>query len=212
MRGAAGWPEAGGERVGVQSRAHDGPVRRHVGAVRQPDAVRADAAGTGPEPDLPARRADVGREVAGDGAEVDDRGGGRVQRGDPARVRLDRAQPGCVDEPHPRHAVGRGALVDALEARQLLLVRRDEDLAARLVGDPPLGAVGLEQRHAAPAQPRLQRAGLVVQARVHDAAVAPRLVRGDLALLLEDDDDAPGRSSAMSRPSASPRIPPPTMQ
>src|SRR5262249_5998957 len=48
----------------------------------------------------------------------------------------------------------------------------------------------LELRLPLDAEPRLQRAGLVVDPRMDDARVVAALVRGDLALLLQDDDPA----------------------
>ena len=67
-------------------------------------------------------------------------------------------------------------------------VDRDHELAADLVGDAPLPAV-LDHRHpAGRAQPGLLRAGLVVDAGVDDAGVAPGLVPGDPVLLVEHDD------------------------
>ena len=49
-----------------------------------------------------------------------------------------------------------------------------------------------EQAPAAHAEPRLQAAGRVVQARVHDTAVVPALMRGDVVLLVEYGHRKPG--------------------
>src|SRR5262249_4084778 len=67
-------------------------------------------------------------------------------------------------------------------------LRRDDHLPAALEPDTVLFAESLEQRSPPRAQRRLQRARLVVEPRVDDAAVAPRLVRRERALLLEHDE------------------------
>ena len=69
--------------------------------------------------------------------------------------------------------------------RQLRLVARDDQLAALLERDAVLLAVGVQVARALHAQPRLERAGRVVDAGVDHAAVAAGLVLGDLALALE---------------------------
>ena len=108
----------------------------------------------------------------GDLAEVDDRGVGRVQGGDPADVRSSSAGPFAADHPDPGHAVGLGPLVDRLQAGQLAAVERDHHLAALLVGQGVGGAELLQQADAPAAQPRLERPGHVVEAGVDHAAVA----------------------------------------
>src|SRR5690606_25237689 len=67
----------------------------------------------------------------------------------------------------------------------------DDQLAALVVGKPALGAVLPQHGLATRAQPGLEAAGLVVDARVHDTGVAARLVHGDPALFLQDDDTRP---------------------
>ena len=78
------------------------------------------------------------------------------------------------------------------QGRQLALVGGDDDLAAALVGDAVLGAEAVHQLAALGAVPRLERAGLVVEPGVNDAAVVPGLVCGEFALGLEDDQPCGG--------------------
>ena len=56
--------------------------------------------------------------------------------------------------------IGLAALVDALQAPELALAGRDDDLAARLPMDPVLGAKAFMSR-ALNAEPRLEGAGLL---------------------------------------------------
>ena len=118
-------------------------------------------------------------------AEVDHRGAGRVQGGDPLHVRLQLRQLLAADHPHPRHPVGQGPLVDGPQPAQLTLVEGDHHLAALVVGQAVAGAELAQQLHAAPAQPGLERPGHVVEAGVDDPAVATGLVLGQGRLLLE---------------------------
>ena len=75
--------------------------------------------------------------------------------------------------------------LDVVQPGAFGVVEGDEHLAA---GDPPNAALFaelFEQADAAPAEHCLVRAGLVVQARMHDPAVASGLVRREAVLLLE---------------------------
>ena len=108
-----------------------------------------------------------------------------MQPGDAGRMGLDLPQLVSLEPPHARHAVLDRAPLELAQAAELGLVDGNDELAAFLVGDPPLGAVRLELRDPEAAEPGLQRSGRVVDARVHDAAVAPGLVRRDVGLLLE---------------------------
>ena len=110
----------------------------------------------------------------------------------PGRVRLDLAQPRGVEPPQPRHAVGDPAPLELVEPGQLVLAERDDQLPARVVADPALLAVGAQLAHPLDAQPRLERAGHVVDPGVDDARVVAGLVRADAVLALEHDDPPPG--------------------
>ena len=90
---------------------------------------------------------------------------GRVQRRDAPRVRLD-----LGDLVRARGGAGRGprsraAALELVEARQLVLGGGDDQLAVAARLDPALVAVGVELARALDAEPRLERAGRVVDAR-----------------------------------------------
>src|SRR5689334_8158339 len=71
------------------------------------------------------------------------------------------------------------------QARQLLLVRGNDQLAAEAVGDLLLVAIPDQFGPAGDAEAGLERARLVVDAGVDDAAVVAGLVLPDLRLLLQ---------------------------
>jgi len=176
------------DAVGVQAGAGDqapcaeggvgGGQPQTAGLLRDADERR-------PERHLGAPRAQAGEQRARHPAVVDDRGVRRVDGAQAGGVGLDRPQFVGVDHPQARHAVGGAALQEPVEPRQLGLVGRDDHLADRLVRDAVLGAEVAQAAHARDAQARPQRAGRVVDAGVHDAAVVPRLVAGDVGPLLE---------------------------
>ena len=119
-------------------------------------------------PPAAARSAGVG---GGDPREVDDPGLGRVQGGEPGGVRLDLAQPGAR---RPGAAPARRwrdpAALELVEALELVLGGGDDQLAAAGRRDPALVAVRVQLPRPGDAEARLQRAGLVVDAGVDDAA------------------------------------------
>ena len=123
--------------------------------------------------------------------EVDDAGGRGVQAGHSARVGLELLYPVAVEPPQAGDPVRMPTALELVEPRQLVVARGDDDLAAALGRDAALVAVLVQQPRALDAQPRLERAGRVVDAGVDHAAVAPRLVHPDLAFLLENADAEP---------------------
>jgi hypothetical protein len=142
--------------------------------------------------DAAARRLHVLGERAGDGREVDHAGGGRVQAGDARDVRLDLAQLRPGEPAQAGHPVGGAAALELVEAGELLLVEGDDELAVAAGGDPADVAVLVQPAGAVDAQAGLERAGLVVDARVDDAAVVARLVEADDVLALEHAEGAAG--------------------
>ena len=120
--------------------------------------------------------------------EVDDARSGRVERADPLYGRLDLPEIILVEKRDPFDAVRAGPSVDVVEPGQIALVRRDHDLAAPFGRDSVLLAVGVQRSASLHAQSRLERARGVVDPRVDNAAVMPRLVRGDPVFLLENED------------------------
>ena len=135
---------------------------------------------------------------------------GGVQAGDAVHVRLDLAQLGAGQPTHAGHAVGPGLLLDRAEPVLLDLVEGDEHLAARVVPDAVLLAELPQHPDALAAQGRLERAGLVVETGVHDAAVAAGLVCREPVLLLPERDGAVGVDLLEAARDGGPRMPPPT--
>src|SRR5689334_15838333 len=70
----------------------------------------------------------------------------------------------------------------------LLFFRRDDDLAAAIDRHTALAAERDQLLAAGPAQPRPQRSGLVVKARMNNAAVVPGLMARDRGFLLDHRD------------------------
>ena len=96
------------------------------------------------------------------------------------------------EQPETLQAIGAAALVDRLQARQLALVGGHDDLAAPFPADPVGVAEFLHEPRALDAEAGLQRAGLVVDAGMDDAAVVARLVGGQTWFLVEDGDAGAG--------------------
>jgi hypothetical protein len=103
------------------------------------------------------------------------------------RLRLELVQLGAAGDADPGDAVRPCTLGDGVQPLPLVGVQ-GEHLANLVVGQASLGAELLEQPDAAAAERRLQRAGLVVEARVDHARAAAGLVRSEPVLLLEEGD------------------------
>jgi hypothetical protein len=135
--------------------------------------------------DLAAVPLEIGGQRARHRREVHHAGLRRVQRRDPAGVRLDLAQAVGVEPAQPRHAVLTAAALELVEPGELAVVAGHDQLAAPLERDAVLLAVRVQLARALHAQACLQRPRRVVDPRVHDAAVVPGLVLRDGALALE---------------------------
>lgn len=83
-------------------------------------------------------------------------------------------------------AVGPAAALEFVEGRQLALIQCHNDLAAALERDAVLLAESSQRLAADGAIARLGGAGLVVEARVDDAAVVPGLMLGEGPFGLEE--------------------------
>src|SRR5439155_22535045 len=105
--------------------------------------------------DRAAGFAEVVRERAGHRDEVGDSRVRRVQRGEPARVRLDARQARGVEAFEAGHAVGAAAALELVERAELARLGGDDDLAAALVGDRVLLAERVELAGPLDAQPGL---------------------------------------------------------
>src|ERR1700674_1002435 len=96
-----------------------------------------------------------------------------------------------VDSSQAWHPVGLAPALELLQARELRGVRRQDELSASLVRDPSLGAVLEQLACALDAETGLQRARLVVDARVDHARAVGGLMRCWLGLTLEHADRRP---------------------
>ena len=92
------------------------------------------------------------------------------------------------------HAVGGAALGQVGETIELRLPRRDDDLAAALVGDVVLLAELQHLLGPADRQPGLGGAGAVVEPAVDDAAVVAGLMLADIRFFLQHDDGNAGEA------------------
>jgi hypothetical protein len=165
------------------------------------DSVRAvdDRAHVHAGADLAAVGLDVARVGGSDRGEVDDPRLGRVQRGQAGRLGLDLAQLGRAEAAQPRDAVRRRPALELVEPGQVLLAHRDHDLPARLGRDAVGVAVRVQRVRPLAAEPRLQRAGRVVDALVDDAAVVGGLVRAEPRLALEHEHPPPAQRELARR-------------
>ncbi len=107
-------------------------------------------------------------------------------------MRLDLPNLVRLDHPNALAAIGGGPTLKFGQPRQLRLVGRHDQLAAEAIRDCLLFAVSDQLGRAGDAKPGLERAGLVVDAGVDDAAVVPGLMLPDLCLLLEHDQSRAG--------------------
>src|SRR5262249_36757341 len=130
-------------------------------------------------PRVRAHRGPAPREVRRVGARdrlvVDDPRLRHEERRDVRGVRLDLAELGGLDAADARQPVRVAAALELVQSGPLLFACGHDDLAAAIDRDAVLLAVALEGEAALRARRRLERAGLVVEARVDDAAVAARL-------------------------------------
>src|SRR5262245_173272 len=124
---------------------------------------------------------------------VDDAGFGNVERAEADGRGLELAQSLRTDR-LAGDAVRTSPLLELDEPRELRFVHGDDDLAADRKRHAFAGAEFLHHPLAPPASGRLQRPGPVVEAGVEHAGVPSRLVAGDAAFLLEDDDARVGEA------------------
>ena len=104
---------------------------------------------------------------------VDDPFFRNLQRRDAAAVRFDLAQFRRVQPAQPGEAVGMSARFELVEARDLVVARRDDDLAADLVCDVMRTRECSHLANAGDGELRLRGARRVVEPRVQHAAVVP---------------------------------------
>ncbi len=125
-------------------------------------------------------------EACANAPEVDDAGVFHVNRGYAGAVRLEAAEVVGAD-PFAVHAVAASALEEIVQARQLALVDRHDDLPAPLPGNAVVVAELLHLPPAGDARLRLQRVGSVVDPGVEHAGIAAGLMLRHSAFFLQDE-------------------------
>ena len=180
--------------IGVKAGARDDALRLDRPSTRLHDESRLRLAPRKHfsfEVNLGAALFDLGGESAADHRVVDDPGVEHVQRGNTGDVRLQLAQP--LDPDHlGADAVQLAASFELGEARPIVVIERDHDLAAHCVLDLVLPAVLDHRRAAGAAELGLVGARLVVDAGVDHAGVAPALMGRDRTFLLDHHDGPAG--------------------
>ena len=185
------------DAIRVKSAARD-QVTRCDGPLRSLDVQKPVASPDGLDafsaPNLSAFAREKARHLLRHPGEVDDRRAWRMDRAHGAGMRLDFPETLSADHLESRNSVGLTSLEQGLEPRQLGVIGCDNDFSAPIDGD----AVRLAELHhaadALDAKPRLVGAGLVVDPRVDDAAVVPRLMSGDARLFFNDGEREPRKS------------------
>ena len=119
---------------------------------------------------LTATREHIGRQRGADCCVVNDPGVGRMQGGNAIGVWLNFTQLVATELRHA-HTVRQCSLVQHFKPRQLSGRGRDDQLADRLCRHAELGAEPVERRCPLNAELRLQRAGLVIDPGMNNAAV-----------------------------------------
>src|SRR5919201_1440505 len=157
--------------------------------------------------DLAARHPDVLGIGRRDLTVIDDSGPGHPERAHAGAARFDLPQRLAIDELDAFDAVGQAALMERFEPRQLLVANGDDHLPAPLRGNPFFGAVPVHRRRPRDRQPRLQRAGRVVDAGMDHARVVAGLMARGTGLLLEDAQAEPRMTQKQLAGSAKPDDP-----
>src|SRR4029078_10882555 len=121
---------------------------------------------------------------------VDDAAGRAVQGGGATHLRFHAERLAGRDPANTFHAVGARAFQEVVEYVFLVGAAGDDELAAVLVIDAALLAVGIQRPVPRHAEARLETARRVVQASVDDAAVACRGDRAGVRLPLEQPNRA----------------------
>src|SRR5262249_11543130 len=196
-------------RVGGSPGRYGQPVRPQPGAQdrrrRAVGAVGVDEEGL---PVLAPHRADrtaqgEGHALAaqptfqrsGHGAEVNDPGARRVQRGEPAAPGLDVGDLAGPNPAQPRDAVDAAARFELRQPWQLIVAHSNDQFPAALVGDRVRVAELVHQPRALDAQPGLERARPVMHAAVDHAGVVAGLVVPDGGVLVDDEQARSGAAA-----------------
>ena len=185
------------ETVGLEPGTRHDPERLD-GAAGGLDASAlsavVDRAYPGIRVDVAAQSPQILRERRRNEPVVDQRRRRDVQPGHAYAVRLDLADLLGCESTQTGDSVRLSAPLQLVERRHLARIRGHDQLPALVVRDLLLLAVLPQEQPAGGAELRLERAGRVVDARVHDTAVAAGLVQRDRRFLLDDDDAPLGQS------------------
>ncbi len=180
-----------GEAIGVQSCAGAdfvGEIAVGIGC----DGVALDGAHGFTELDLPAAFSDLGAESLGESRVVDDAGFGHMEGADAGGMGFVFGDLLFFQPANSFESVGEASFVQGLEAWQLFGFGGDDDLAAYFVRYV-LGTAKFQKESVSfSAIEGFERARLIVDAGVDDAAVASGLVFGK-AVLLFDEQESGGR-------------------
>ena len=117
-----------------------------------------------------------------------------MQRGRALDAWLDVCDFLACEAPDAGHLVTRGPALDLGQAREFLFRCGHDELAELAEPDAVLLAELPRHGGAPPAQGGLQAPRLVVDARVHNAAVVAALVGSDMVFLFEDGDGDTGEA------------------
>jgi NAD(P)-dependent dehydrogenase (short-subunit alcohol dehydrogenase family) len=180
--------------VGMQAGAGDNPAgfdRPARGLDDEPRRALLAGNHLATQTDDRAGLLDLGGELATHGGVVDDPGVEHVERGEAGDMRLAFAQ-GFGPEHLDAHTVGVAPSLQLGKARLVVVVERDDDLAADRVVDAAVSAVLHHRDAARGAEPGLGGPGLVVDAGVDHTRVATTLVCADRRFLFNHNDGALG--------------------
>src|SRR5437773_471058 len=131
-----------------------------------------------------------------------DTGRWRPQRGGRVNRRLAPADERAIDELELFNAVSRTAELERLEIGDVMLVAGDDELAAARVRNAVPSAELVQQVAALDAEPRLERAGRIVDAGMNHTAVVCARVQTSARMSFDDargialGGDSPGRGKA----------------
>ena len=189
-------PGEPGDPVRLKPRARDQAIGADGAAAVSPDRnagpVLRNGGDAGAEHQRRAQSLQAFGHCATDALVIDDPGSGHEQRPETADIRLNLAQTTGGhrfedDVVLPRTVLERG------HALYFEGIGRDEEFPAGLERDPVVATELLGRDRALAAEPGLQRAGLVVDAGVDDAAVVAGLVLAEIAAPSRSARSAPGR-------------------
>ena len=142
--------------------------------------------------DLASARVDVGLHCAADSRVIDDAFFGDFNGGEASDIRFTVFDFSLVEPAEAFEAVGGATIEELSEAGDFVLGDGDDEFAADLMGNVVLFAELNHSPDAIDGELGFERARLIVEAGVEDAAVVAALVLADLGFLLDDGDPGVG--------------------